>query len=65
MQQIPNISAGDLQKLDEKIAMGGTKGNKIDKAKRDLFKKITGQVGGQVVIQGECILLIAILSLSS
>lgn len=49
MQQIPNISAGDLQKLDEKIAMGGTKGNKIDKAKRDLFKKITGQVGGQMV----------------
>lgn len=44
MQQIPNISAADLQKLDEKIAMGGTKGNKIDKAKRDLFKKITGQV---------------------
>lgn len=50
MQQIPNISAADLQKLDEKIAMGGTKGNKIDKAKRDLFKKITGQVsvGGKI-----------------
>lgn len=48
MQQIPNISAGDLQKLDEKIAVGSTKGNKIDKAKRDLFKKMTGQVGQEV-----------------
>lgn len=44
MQQIPNVSAADLQKLDEKIATSGTKGNKIDKAKRDLFKKLTGQV---------------------
>lgn len=44
MQQIPNISVADLQKLDEKIATSGTKGNKIDKAKRDLFKKITGHV---------------------
>lgn len=45
MQQIPNINAADLQKLDEKIAAGSTKGNKIDKAKRDLFKKLTSQVG--------------------
>lgn len=45
MQQIPNTNIADLQKLDEKIAMGQqTKGNKIDKAKKDLFKKITAQV---------------------
>lgn len=45
MQQIPNTNIADLQKLDEKIAMGHqTKGNKIDKAKKDLFKKITAQV---------------------
>jgi len=45
MQQIPNINQTDLQKLDEKILLGiNAKGNKIDKAKKDLFKKITGQV---------------------
>lgn len=45
MQQIPNTNIADLQKLDEKIAMGQqTKGNKIDKAKKDLFKKIAAQV---------------------
>lgn len=45
MQQIPNTNIADLQKLDEKIAMGQqTKGNKIDKAKKDLFKKISAQV---------------------
>lgn len=44
MQQIPSINLADLQQLDEKIALGQTKGNKIDKAKKDLFKKITAQV---------------------
>lgn len=44
LQQIPNTNAADLQKLDEKITQGATKGNKIDKAKKDLFKKITAQV---------------------
>lgn len=46
MSQIPNINASDLQKLDEKISVKSnlTKGNKIDKIKKDLFKKLTGQV---------------------
>lgn len=45
MQQIPNINTADLQKLDEKVSVSNiTKGNKIDKIKKDLFKKITGQV---------------------
>lgn len=44
MQQIPNMNAADLQKLDEKLSVNSTKGNKIDKIKKDLFKKITGQV---------------------
>lgn len=44
MQKIPNITVADVQKLDEKIATGSTKGNKIEKGKRDLFKKITSQV---------------------
>ena len=44
LQQIPNTNIADIQKLDEKIALGATKGNKIDKAKKDLFKKLTAQV---------------------
>lgn len=44
LQQIPNTNIADIQKLDEKIALGATKGNKIDKAKKDLFKKLTQQV---------------------
>uniref|UniRef100_A0A1B0D7F5 Uncharacterized protein n=1 Tax=Phlebotomus papatasi TaxID=29031 RepID=A0A1B0D7F5_PHLPP len=47
MQKIPNITVADVQKLDEKIATGSTKGNKIEKGKRDLFKKITSQVIGK------------------
>lgn len=45
LQQIPNTNMADIQKLDEKIALSAaTKGNKIDKAKKDLFKKLTGPV---------------------
>lgn len=49
MQQIPNVNMADLQKFDEKISTGSTKGNKIDKAKKDLFKKITSQVGDAIL----------------
>lgn len=46
MQQIPNTNVADIHKLDEKILVGSqSKGNKIDKCKKDLFKKITAQVG--------------------
>lgn len=45
MQQIPNVNAADLHKLDEKLAAPPAKGNKIEKGKKDLFKKITSQVG--------------------
>ncbi|XP_053683360.1 exportin-5 [Sabethes cyaneus] len=52
LQQIPNISAADIQKLDEKISVSAnTKGNKIDKAKKDLFKKITSHIVGRSVGQ--------------
>lgn len=65
MQQIPNLNISDLQKLDEKIlttpaplvnatnqASGavGNKSNKIDKNKKDLFKKITSQLIGRNVL---------------
>lgn len=47
LQQIPNATVADIQKLDEKIALSAaTKGNKIDKAKKDLFKKLTSPVSG-------------------
>lgn len=44
MQQIPGVNLGDLQKLDERISSTTTKGNKVEKVKKDLFKKITGTV---------------------
>lgn len=52
MSQIPNINASDLQKLDEKILVKSnlTKGNKIDKIKKDLFKKLTVQVSQLFVV---------------
>lgn len=64
MQQIPNLNTADLQKLDEKILntptsgplsnatnqVAGSKSNKIDKNKKDLFKKITLQLIGRNVL---------------
>lgn len=44
MQQIPGINPVDLQKLDERISGNTSKGNKVEKVKKDLFKKITGTV---------------------
>lgn len=45
IKQVPNTNITDIHKLDEKILMGtNSKGNKIDKYKKDLFKKITAQV---------------------
>lgn len=45
IHQIPNTNMADIQKLDEKVMSGAqSKGNKIDKYKKDLFKKITAQV---------------------
>lgn len=66
MQQIPNLNLNDLQKLDEKIlnnagplsnatnqgsnGAAAGKSNKIDKNKKDLFKKITSQLIGRNVL---------------
>lgn len=44
MQQIPGVNPTDLQRFDEKMAVISTKGNKVEKGKKDLFKKITNQV---------------------
>lgn len=51
MQQIPGVSPVDLQKLDERISGSTSKGNKVEKVKKDLFKKITGNLIGRSVGQ--------------
>lgn len=62
MQQIPNLNINDLQKLDEKIVSVLTNAtntagvtaasgkSKIDKNKKDLFKKITSPLIGKNVL---------------
>ncbi|KAI4494072.1 hypothetical protein M0802_009226 [Mischocyttarus mexicanus] len=47
MQQIPGVNLADLQRFDEKITINSTKGNKIEKGKKDLFRKITSQLIGR------------------
>lgn len=49
MQQIPQLVATDLQKLDEKVLAGQPvlANNKIDKTKKDLFKRITQHLVGR------------------
>ncbi|XP_060531637.1 exportin-5 [Cylas formicarius] len=51
MQQIPGANPVDLQKLDERISGSTSKGNKVEKVKKDLFKKITANLIGRSVGQ--------------
>lgn len=64
MHQIPNINVAELQKLDDKIISSSPLGNntnnlvaatilntKIDKARKDSFKKITSNIVGKNVGQ--------------
>ncbi|XP_012279678.1 exportin-5 [Orussus abietinus] len=51
MQQIPGVNPADLQRFDEKMSVTSTKGNKVEKGKKDLFKKITNQLIGRSVGQ--------------
>ncbi|XP_008203379.1 exportin-5 [Nasonia vitripennis] len=52
MQQIPGVNPADLQRFDEKMsAVVTTKGNKVEKGKKDLFKKITNQLIGRNIGQ--------------
>lgn len=41
---IPDVDAHDLHRLDEKLSANSARPAKIDKSKRDLFKKITARV---------------------
>lgn len=51
LRAIPEVEANDLQRLDEKLAHHNNKPAKIDKSKRDLFKKITSRLIGRNVGQ--------------
>lgn len=44
MKQIPDVNPLDLQKLDERMLKETQKGNKVEKAKKEMFKKITSPV---------------------
>ncbi|KDR17037.1 Exportin-5 [Zootermopsis nevadensis] len=51
MNQIPNCNPQELQKLDERILSTNQKGNKLEKAKKDIFKRLTSQLIGRSVGQ--------------
>ncbi|XP_014204789.1 exportin-5 [Copidosoma floridanum] len=51
MQQIPGVNPTDLQRFDEKMSVVSGKGNKVEKGKKDLFKKITNQLIGRNISQ--------------
>jgi hypothetical protein len=48
MNQIPNCNPQELQKLDERILTTNQKGNKLEKAKKDIFRRLTSQVSDTV-----------------
>jgi hypothetical protein len=50
MNQIPNCNPQELQKLDERILSSNQKGNKLEKAKKDIFKRLTSQVSVTVAL---------------
>ncbi|XP_049888101.1 exportin-5 [Pectinophora gossypiella] len=51
LRAIPDVEPHDVLRLDEKLAAPHNKPNKIDKSKRDLFKKITARLIGRNVGQ--------------
>ncbi|EDV99983.1 GH12609 [Drosophila grimshawi] len=51
LKHIPSVNAADIQKFDEKVAVASVKGNKVDRAKKDIFKKMTAQLVGRSVNQ--------------
>ncbi|XP_071452699.1 exportin-5 isoform X2 [Hetaerina americana] len=51
MKQIPNCNVQELQKLDEKIFTPAPKGTKMDKVKKEIFKRLTSQLIGRNLSQ--------------
>lgn len=50
MEQIPNVNIVDLQKLDDKMLKEGQKGLKVDKVKKEMFRKVTNPVSIAVIV---------------
>ena len=44
MKQIPDVNLNDLQKFDDRMIRDFQKGTKVDKAKKEMFKKVTSPV---------------------
>lgn len=51
LQHIPNVNAADVQKFDEKISVVPAKGNKVDRVKKEMLRKLTTQLIGRSVNQ--------------
>nr|XP_024216968.1 exportin-5 [Halyomorpha halys] len=51
MKQIPDVNMIDLQKLDDRMLKEIQKGTKVDKAKKEMFKKVTSPLIGRNVGQ--------------
>lgn len=43
---LPNVNVADVNKFDEKTTVALLKGNKVDKTKKDIFKKLTSPLIG-------------------
>ncbi|KAG8236610.1 hypothetical protein J437_LFUL017051 [Ladona fulva] len=50
-KKIPNCNVQELQKLDEKIFAPVPKGTKMDKVKKEIFKRLTSQIIGRNLSQ--------------
>lgn len=48
MQQIPDVNVVDLQKLDDRMLKEIQKGSKVDKAKKEMFRKVTSPVSTEI-----------------
>ncbi|CAH0391468.1 unnamed protein product [Bemisia tabaci] len=46
LKSIPNVHLVDIQKFDERMLKETSKGSKVDKSKREMFKKITQSLVG-------------------
>ncbi|XP_037929021.1 exportin-5-like [Teleopsis dalmanni] len=51
LQYVPSVNIADIRKFEEKMSVASVKGNKVDKTKKDLFKKITTHLVGRSINQ--------------
>lgn len=51
MKQIPDVNMVDLQKLDDRMLKDQQKGSKVEKARKEMFRKVTSPLIGRNVGQ--------------